>query len=56
MQASSINDAVGLSSNEEDLTIQECLNRTIQNLCNGTKASPCNCQQFQECQVSSSIV
>ena len=28
-----------------------CLNLDIQELCNGTLASPCDCESSQECQV-----
>ena len=42
----------GASGNSEDsLIIEECLGLNIQELCNGTIASPCNCQTLQQCQV-----
>ena len=39
----------GTSGNNEDS--EECLGLNIQELCNGTIASPCNCEASQQCQV-----
>lgn len=40
-------------NNEGGHTPEECPDGiNIQELCNGTTASPCDCQSFQECQVS----
>ena len=39
-------------NNEGGHTPEECPDGiNIQELCNGTTASPCDCQSFQECQV-----
>ena len=47
----------GASGNSEDsLIIEECSGLNIQELCNGTIASPCNCQASQQCQVCSIIM
>ena len=47
----------GASGNSEDsLIIEECSGPNIQELCNGTIASPCNCQASQQCQVHSFLL
>ena len=47
----SISDIMGSGNNEEALTVEECPTLDIQELCNGTVASPCNCPLFQACEV-----
>ena len=51
VQMMSISDIMGSGNNDEALAIEECPTLDIQELCNGTVASPCNCQPFQACEV-----
>jgi hypothetical protein len=51
VQVMSVGDNEGSGNNEGTLTFQQCPNMIlVQELCNGTIASPCDCQPFQECQ------